>query len=252
VSGGLTHDARHRYFWEGKGPIPSVTTILSTLGKGGLVPWAIGLTAEAAVRKRDMWLPTVDIGEDAAIAALKTVANSVRDDAASMGTRIHTLAEQVFVGTAVEATDGERPFIRQLERFLADWKPEFVRLEAQVCSLTHDYAGTLDFIARIGGRLVIGDIKTSKGVYAETAAQLVAYANADFMGWPDDATKYPIPKVDGHVVLHVRPDGYELIPMDVAGAWEAFLGLRTVYGWLQAGAKKAVGAPLTPSMEVAA
>jgi ATP-dependent exoDNAse (exonuclease V) beta subunit len=55
---------------------------------------------------------------------------------------------------------------------------EILECEVPVLSETHRYGGTLDFIGRLNGRLVLGDFKTSGGVYPEYLIQLVAYAKA--------------------------------------------------------------------------
>lgn len=51
-------------------------------------------------------------------------------------------------------------------------------IEFKVWSKVHRYQGTLDCVAKIGRRLVLFDWKTSAGIYADMAIQLVAYAKA--------------------------------------------------------------------------
>jgi hypothetical protein len=84
------------------------------------------------------------------------------------------------------------------------------------------YAGTLDWVADIpalGEGLTLGDIKTGKGVYPETALQLAAYRHATFAESSRGQVSVDMPKTERAVVLHIRPtvDGkpayYELIPV---------------------------------------
>src|SRR3990170_4434209 len=113
-------------------------------------------------------------------------------------------------------------------------------------AVTHGYAGTLDAIAKIAGETWLIDYKTSKGVYPETALQLAAYGHAEFIGRPGDPTRYAIPPVDQYGVLHLRPEGYELVPMTVdASTFEAFLSAKRLTEW-KSGAS--IGAPVGPAL----
>jgi hypothetical protein len=109
----------------------------------------------------------------------------------------------------------------------------------------HGYAGTLDAIVRIAGETWLLDYKTSKGVYPETALQLAAYANADFIGRPGDPIRYGIPVIEQYGVVHIRPEGAELVPMDVGGAFEAFLAAKRLTDWRSA---DVVGRPVGPAL----
>ena len=54
-------------------------------------------------------------------------------------------------------------------------KPKYEAIELKMVSEKYRVGGTADFIARINGTLVLGDFKTSKGIYPEMTAQLAAY-----------------------------------------------------------------------------
>src|SRR5678816_1861595 len=54
-STGLYMTADHRYFHNGKGPMPSVTTILRVLDKPALTSWYKRQVAEAAVHRQGEW-----------------------------------------------------------------------------------------------------------------------------------------------------------------------------------------------------
>jgi hypothetical protein len=65
------------------------------------------------------------------------------------------------------------------EAFMKDWKPEITNIEMVLYSKQFNFAGTTDFVARIGGKLVIGDWKTTNtsrynpdGIYSSYFAQL--------------------------------------------------------------------------------
>lgn len=248
VQVGLTRNAKHEYFLDGAGPIRSVTKILQVVDKSGpLVGWAKRITAEAAVRHADKineW--AADFGPDGAVTMLTKAADVIRDKAATQGSDIHALAEAITLGHEVTVTEEQAPFVDAYRQWRADFQPTFLAAEEMVCSLQYGYAGTLDAIVEMAGETWLLDYKTSKGVYAETALQLAAYGAADFIGRPGDPTRYAIPKVDHYAVLHLRPEGYELVPFDVTGAFEAFLSAKALLSWKTEA--KAIGQPVGPAL----
>lgn len=240
---GLAQDEQHNYYLDGKGPITSVTTILKIVDKSGpLIGWAKRITAEAALRhaaELPKWV--VDFGDDGAVGMLTKASNVIRDKAANAGAEIHQFAEAITRGQEVVVPEELAPFVVSYRKWVADFEPEFLAAEEMVYS-RHGYAGTFDAIVRIAGEVWMLDYKTSKGVYEETALQLAAYANADFIGRPGDPLRYEIPAVDQYGVVHIRPEGAELVPYDVTGAFEAFLAAKRLSEW-RAG-KEIVGRPI--------
>lgn len=251
VTIGMTRTAEHAYSWsDGQtvvGPYPGATGIIKVLDKGGaLMGWAQRITAEAAVDNRDQLGSWFDIGgRDGAVSLLTKAAVTKRDKSADVGTRIHALAEAVSRGQEPLLTDEERPYLTAYQQWLADFSPRFLAAEEMVLSVRHRYGGTLDAIVEMVGERWLIDYKTSKGVYAETALQLAAYAHAEFIGRPNDPKRYAVPQVTQYAVLHLRPEGYELVPYDVdAGTFEAFIYARHLYEWREDKAGRVMGQPL--------
>lgn len=236
------------YVWEGR-EYPSVTTILgATVPKPALVGWAARATAEWAVDHRDEWTDLSD--RQAAVDLLKGAPFRDRDRAADVGSAVHHYAERIAKGeTVTDAPEDVVPFIPHFARFLDEWKPSYIETEATVFSVEMGYAGTLDAIARIPGLgVVLLDTKTSRsGVFAETALQLAAYEAADFIGRNDGITQDEMPDVDATVVLHLRPDGYRLVPLRVDAEthrqWRRCVGM---YRYITGPHETTVGLDLTP------
>lgn len=246
---GLTRDARHVYRWNDGDPIPSVTTILQTLSKPALVPWAQGIVAEAAIAHRadiEGWVAVG--GVDGAVNLLKQAATTKRDKAANVGSDVHALAEAVVRGQPVIVPDELAPYVTAYQGFLSAFEPTFLAVEEMVVG--DGYAGTFDSIAEIAGEVWLLDIKTSKGgPYKDTALQLAAYGAADFIGRPGDPTQYAIPKIDQYGVVRVRPEGAELVPFDVTpGTYAAFRAALELWRWLDGPAKSAVGQAIGPAL----
>jgi hypothetical protein len=115
--------------------------------------------------------------------------------------------------------------------FVETYKPSWSLSEFTVWSDAHNYAGTADLAAYIGNALVLIDHKTGKNAYPDTALQLAALANADFILSPD-GTEMPLPKFDRCGILHIRPRSCRLIPVDhIEEAFSAFLGLKACFDW---------------------
>lgn len=240
---GLARDEQHNYYLDGEGPIPSVTTILKIVDKSGpLIGWAKRITAEAALRhatELPQWIE--DFGGDGAVGMLTKATNVIRDKAANAGSEIHQLADAIVKGQEVVVPEELQPYVNSLLKWQTDFEPEYLASEEMVYS-RRGYAGTLDAICRIAGDVWLLDYKTSKGVYEETALQLAAYGAADFIGRPGDPNRYAIPAIDQYGVVHIRPEGAELVPYDVTGAFEAFLAAKRLGEWRTS--RQIVGQPI--------
>lgn len=235
------------YLWDGR-EYPSVTTILGqTVPKPALVGWAARSTAEWAWDHRAEWTDITD--RDAAVDLLKGAPFRDRDKAADVGTAVHAYAERIARGEAVADVDpAVSPFIPHYAAFVRDWRPQYVETEATVFSDDLGYAGTLDAIAVIDGKTFLLDTKTSRsGVFAEVALQLAAYSTADFIGRADGRTADPLPELHRFAVLHLRPDGYRLVPVTVDfEARRAWRHLVAVYGYLTGAHERAIGTDMVP------
>jgi hypothetical protein len=243
------------YDWKGE-RFWSVTTILSGgVPKPALLPWGIKMVAEGAVEavRSGALVPMVEQDADAAVAFLKGLPWAKRDRAANLGTEIHEAIEILAQGKPWP--DWPLPIRPHMDHFRAwaeAYAPEWIASEASVFSRSQAYAGTLDFIARIGGRTVIGDVKTGSGIYPEVAMQLAAYRHAEFIGLPD-GTEQPMPAVEGAVALHLTADGYRLLEVDAGeAAFNAFLYAREVFRWQEETSKTAIGGEVPLPQEVAA
>lgn len=194
--------------------VPGVTSILSAgWPKPALVGWGIKSVAEYAV---DHWDDLTEAKPSERLTTLKGSPYADRDAAANRGTAVHALAEQLVHGVEVEVPDELAGHVESYVRFLDEWQPEPVLVERTVVNYTVGYAGTLDLSARFPcwpGEHVIADIKTSRsGVFGETGLQLAAYRYAEFYV-DDDGSEKPMPPIDRVVVIHVRADGYDVVPV---------------------------------------
>ena len=254
---GLSRNASHEYFWRPDAQteprsLPGVTGIIKLIDKSGpLVGWAKRETAASAIRNLDALIAMRNEGgPQAAIDWLKKIPDYQRDRAADRGSDVHRIAEQIVRGQSPEIPEEIAPYVVAYQRFLKEWNPKFIAVEQMVGSLKHGYGGTFDCFFKLGNELWLGDLKTSTNVYAETALQLAAYGAAEFIGRPDDPVKYRVPRATRFGVIHVVPEGAELVPYAVdKGTFATFLRCREVWQWTQDQAKTVVGKPLDHSKE---
>lgn len=210
----------HWYVDEDTGErIPGVTTILKNLPKDALINWAASSTAEYAV---DNWDRLSDLAPSARLKELQGARYAAKDAAANKGTKVHKLAERLVTGEEVPIPEGLEGHVESYVRFLNEFDVQPVLVEALVYSPTHGYCGTLDLIADLidpddpDHRLRwLLDIKTNRsGIFGETALQLSGYRYAEV--WvEDDGTEHDLPDVDMAGAVHVRADGYSLVPLVV-------------------------------------
>lgn len=266
----------HGYYLDGqylKGR--GVTTILGQgVPKNGLQYWAAKEVAACAVDERDIWEPLAARARDAAWEYLKEAPFRDRDAAARRGTEVHRLAELLQNGEDVEVPEALIGHVDSYLAFMEDWEPADPICEGVVISRKHLYMGTFDLIATVARRPVgapewwptdrparlLMDVKTSRsGIYPEICLQLSAYRYAEsFIPDPSGACdEHPMPEVDGCAAIHVRADGYDLIPVR-AEAREfrqflyvdqvaQFLGTFKEPGW----SAEVLGEPLAPEAEEA-
>ncbi len=268
VAVGLCRNEKHEYWWNGAGPLTSITTAMKAVDKSDpLMGWAHRETAKAALRHLvpisahvynhgmpDVTCPIcMSAGPrwDGPVAAaenyLKRMPGYQRDKAADMGTRVHRLAEAIAYGQDPEIAEDEAPRVTAYLQWKLDYKPVIHAVEYMVCHLGHGYAGTGDLNATLGNERWCIDIKTGSGAYQETALQLAAAVYAEFSGRPGDPQRYRVPPADRFGVLHLRADGtYGLIPYAVTDAtFVAFLEALDLWRWLQGEAKTVMSMPLT-------
>lgn len=248
----ITRSADHRYTYEGV-TYPGVTSILKVLDKSdALMNWAARQTAEAAVNLAgpDMDKLLMTVGKEGAIKALTSRSSWQRDEAASLGTEVHRLADLVVNGLPTPAmTEGTRERVLGYAKWwgASGWglriseamvvRPgigKWDRLDGTPQQPEIGWGGTFDLLAKdADGRTVLADIKTGKGVYREAALQLAAYGLATLVQFTDGKV-YPMPKIDRYVILHVTTAGVREVEVSVGTAEHmAFLACLDLHHWTE-------------------
>jgi len=102
---------------------------------------------------------------------------TIMEKSADEGTRVHEAAEAIFTGKDPVIAPDIAPAVKALEEFLEERNiqvdPDWV--ERRVVNHNDRYAGTIDSVALIDGKLGVLDIKTSAGIFRDYNLQLAAY-----------------------------------------------------------------------------
>jgi len=252
--------------------VPSVTTVLSVLDKGGgLIWWAQGIGVQGVL---DLYESGQLVGNGSPetshlahhyggqatresvvdlLTEHKITVNHQRDKAGDRGQSVHDAFEAwARTGLKPDASiypDEERGYVEGLLAFLADVPSiEPIAAEVLVASAEHGFAGRYDIrfrtwqphFVRVGQKktrkgvqrggpskivpdmrllapgLYLGDLKTSKGIYASHARQLEAYEQA--------SVESGYEPTEARGILHVAADGtYEFVR-----SWATFEDFRVV------------------------
>lgn len=223
--------------------VPSVTTVLDVLEKGGLSWWGmkIGVEGTIALAEKGVVLNLPKLAEIAdrplvveeIVGHLKAHNLTVNDTlgrASTRGQNVHDAWEKWQVTgelpDPLEYPLSEHGYVTGLRRFLeaAQGKLRSIEQEIMVASYVHGYAGRFDTYAQVTEpidvvtklypkwppkwtQIPVGfgilDLKTSKGIYAEHGIQLEAYEAG--------RVECGYEPSDWRAVLHVTQDGlYEV------------------------------------------
>lgn len=105
---------------------------------------------------------------------------AVTQKSAEEGTLVHNTIEALLLGKPVDIDPSIKPSIEAFQRFWEDKNIQVTPdlIEKRIVSYDHRYAGTVDAIALIDGKLGVLDIKTSLSIYRDYNLQTAAYMDA--------------------------------------------------------------------------
>lgn len=232
-------------------PLWSVTTILSMVNKPVLAAWKVRKTLEyvrdtlnihgagsasyiSADAKTKMLLEARDIPNvvASAAAAVGTAAHNIIDQHISHGRPLwqDNLPLLHLDADSVRLVDN---CISGFEKFCQEFEPTFLASEFGISSIHHGYAGTVDALAKVGGKHVVIDFKTGSGIYDEAGLQLASYVEAlsfplqEWLGFPLNEPFDTWEEMEAWVVRldKTKPNTYEIRKVaNGPQAFNAFLG----------------------------
>lgn len=153
---------------------------------------------------------------------------SILARAAQRGTDVHSAIETWLKYRFDDISDDLSLYYEAFKKWFSEHEVEPVYSEVKMYSKKAKYAGTLDCVAKVDGKLTLIDFKTTATINDLTCApQLEAYAHM--------LEEYGI-VVESKIILQVRKDGSYKVreyPIDDVIAWRAFESLRYVYDYIR-------------------
>lgn len=245
-------------------PLWSVTTLLKVIDRPALQYWAAGATARAAYENLKYLASDLErYGLEGAVKQLSEARFKQKSRASDIGDGVHRLIEAHILGATRPPVDPEladeiMPRFSEFLRWEEEYQPTYRQSEATVFHAEHGWAGTLDFIAEIGGRGEgVVDVKNTNpgrdgkpGVYGEHALQVAAYANAAEIAAVRGSWVEPIPMapMSWGAVLWLYRDRHAFIEVKIGPKeYEAFRVAAQLYRYVDGPGKKAILGPQTPA-----
>ena len=249
--------------------VPSITTVIAQ-ADAGMGGWIGHMAATAVVQDERLAAAVGDPAKLRAVARQASgAADAFRDAAAARGDRVHHYCEQVALGVlgrpneaaaarAALEEHGEVAFATRFDQWWETYRVVPLAAEVTVWNRGIGYAGTLDLVAEIGGRLCLIDYKTKgtdregrvKALDPKVVMQLAAGCKAEEMLVdPQAGTWEPWPYGADPMLLGVAIGETEVRPMMVDPAvlpayWSRFWALRQV--WASGLKVQEAGVPLRP------
>lgn len=236
-----------RFYAVGEQEYPSVTTILSVIGKPALVNWAAKVERELVLKaSADLYEDCPSTPQMSRTGWITSMQSRLTKEkahqkelkkAGDIGSQVHSLIEWGLKAELCYAA-GPSPQVCGAAQWaymaFQDWrksvhlKPLFV--EQVIWSTTYGYAGTLDLVAEVNGKVTVLDWKTGKRVYPEAFLQNAAYRHAiREMGHCDPVAGMIVrlPKVETDPEFEVVEAPPE------KGCMDTFLNAMRLWAWQQ-------------------
>lgn len=171
--------------------LPGWTRVKKLLHSEPLEIWKLKTVARTIARRADLQMLAADEAQTYSAAKQALDANQNK---ANVGTAVHRYTEYIDA----DALDWDivppimRPWLQHYIDAKARYGWSMVETEVSVYNIGVGYAGTADRFADIPGLGVVAfDLKTGENIWAETALQLSAYANAEGIWVPPADTDLP-------------------------------------------------------------
>ena len=198
----------------------SVTEIGKTIDKPGLNYWKMQQATRIA-------LDDPSLNEQEVMGKVGEISRK----AASRGRTIHSLTEAADVEGSLITTETIWPEIRNylkaFNKFKTDTNIKLLYNEQIVYNSKEGYAGQLDRIYDIDGKVVLADIKTGKEFYRDHALQTSAYKNCTHLYHKNKSIEV-MPQIDQMLIVLLMEDGTYGVK-EMPDVYPTFLSLLNVW-----------------------
>ena len=175
-------DEKHTYMVDDN-KIPSVTKVIDSVTPKPLTDWAATAGANWWIDNRDR-RSRGGGDEEFLYNGIRNAYKEIGDTAKDIGSEVHKWIElyikvkMIDGETVTEYPDQVKVPMENFHKWLKTRTIEWLACEEKIYSKAWKFAGTVDAVARINGKLCVIDFKTSAKVYKEYYLQLAAYSEA--------------------------------------------------------------------------
>ncbi len=244
---------------------PALTTLKKAWNATFRKTWAEDGTTydldplRVALYADDNWAELTPLPRAERVPRLTLAAKADLNVAADRGTAVHASLDLLLGGDERGAAEVCHPdYWSTVRRMVSTLGIELAHAERVAICRTFGWGGTFDGIVTIDGREWLIDWKTrgsdsKHGAYEAEAAQLGGYALADYIvieGNDGNAQRAALPELAGGLVISIKPDSWEVYPVDLAAGGEACKELKSAWATIANGkshARKAIGKPWSTS-----
>jgi hypothetical protein len=173
------NEKKHYYTVEGE-YAPSVTTILDSIAKPALVPWAANEGAKFFISHAHEDMKIEDMAK-----GIRGAYRTSSGSALNIGMEVHKWCEEAILwklGKGEAPQSLTRTESKNAINAFREWTKvndvEWLTVEEKVYHRGHKYAGTVDATAVVNGEYCVIDFKTSGAIYSAYHLQCAAYAKA--------------------------------------------------------------------------
>lgn len=246
-------DKLHVRYYEEDGSkylISGATNVTGMVDKSGaLTQWASNETCNYLRTKIEQGKPYTDEELDAFYNEARFNYRNISRKATDIGHLVHEWLDNYQKGMldgsgqepAMPVDEKAVNCIRAAQQWMSNHDFEPLKVETQVFSKTHRFAGTYDHLAKItacgdptccpfdGRILILGDFKSSKRIYDEYRMQTACYKAAHEEEFPDQI-------IDARVVIRLdkEGDGIETLTLmndSFEDDFRGFLGALDTFNW---------------------
>lgn len=194
-------EEKHMYTLDGD-KVDGVTGILSIINKPALLYWAVNQSVGYLQRNIRPGVIYDEIQLSKLMGEAKYAHKQRSTEASDIGKIVHRWIEEWIAGKQPKLPINQeaRNAIAQFQSWVDTKDVEFLQSEKVVYSRKFNYAGTTDFIAKMGNKILLGDFKTSNGIWDEYWFQTAAYQHAFLEEFPDE-------EIHGNIIVRLGKDG---------------------------------------------
>ena len=176
----LEFDEKKHYYSVNGEYAPSVTTILDSIAKPALVPWAANEGAKFFISHVHEGMKVEDMAKGIRGAYRKSSGSAL-----NIGMEVHKWCEEAILwklGKGEAPLPLERTESKNAINAFREWVKandvEWLTVEEKVYHRGHKFAGTVDATAIVNDEYCVIDFKTSGAIYSAYHLQCAAYAKA--------------------------------------------------------------------------